>query len=133
MKRMWIGLGIVLGLAGSAWGQEGGRKEEGREGKKKEEPSLALKDIDGNKDGNAQLSELRNALARLTGKGEERKEGEGRKREGKGERERGEGRGANDPSMPLKDVDTSGDGRATALEIQTAIEKLLTKKEGEKK
>jgi hypothetical protein len=121
MRTLLAATAVVLGLSGWAWAQEG--KRDGERERRNKEASIALKDIDTNGDGRAQVSELQAAIARLTGN----REGVEKKRE-----RRQEG------SIPLKDVDTNNDGRATLSELQAALDKALReggerREEGKKK
>jgi 5-hydroxyisourate hydrolase-like protein (transthyretin family) len=122
MRQVLAAMAIVLGLSGAAWAQE-----KGKEGKKEKEASIALKDIDTNSDGRASVSELQAAISKLTGNregGKEGKEGKEKSKEGKERREEG--------SIPLNNVDTNNDGRATMPELQAALEK-ASKGGGDKK
>src|SRR5262245_12500357 len=101
---MRILLAAVLAVSGTAWAQEG--KRDGERERKNKEVSIALKEIDTNGDGRAQVSELLAAIGRLTGA----KEG--------GEAKRGDER-----SIPLQAVDTNNDGKATLPELRAALEK----------
>jgi hypothetical protein len=111
--RTLIMTALVLGVTGAAWAQEGKEREKERKNK---EASIALKDLDTNNDGRAQVSEIQAAINRLSGN----KEGGERRKE---RREEG--------SIPLKDVDTNNDGRVTLAELSAALEK--AKAAGERK
>ena len=114
MRTLLAATAVVLGLWASGWAQEG--KRDGERERRNKEASIALKDIDTNGDGRAQVSELQAAIARLTGN----REGAEKKRERREER-----------SIPLKDVDTNNDGRVTLAELSAALEK--AKAAGERK
>jgi hypothetical protein len=116
---------VSLALSAFAGAQEGEKKKDG-----KKEPSLSLKEIDLNGDGRASVTEIKIAIAKLTPK-EDKKDGENRerRRDGDGNRERKE-KGAQEPSIVLKDLDTSSDGRAQLSELQAALESLTKKKDG---
>ena len=119
MVRMTMAIAMVLGLTGAVLAQEGERKGE-KEKKKEGRDSIGLNDLDTNRDGRAQVSELQAAIARLTGS----------KESGDKKKERGE-----EGSVPLKDVDTNSDGRASLPELQAALAKAREggEKEGGKK
>jgi 5-hydroxyisourate hydrolase-like protein (transthyretin family) len=122
MRQVLAAMAIVLGLSGAAWAQEKGKeRKEGKDGK---ESSIALKDIDTNSDGRASVSELQAAINKLTGNREGGKEGKEKSKEGEKRREEG--------SIPLNNVDTNNDGRATMPELQAALEK-ASKGGGDKK
>lgn len=114
--RTLVAAAMILGLAATAWAQEG--KRDGERERKNKDASIGLKDIDTNGDGRAQVSELQAAIARLAGN----REGGERKRE---RREEG--------SIALKDVDTNNDGKATLPELQAALEKASREGGGERK
>ena len=90
MVRMTMAIAMVLALSGAAFAQEGERKGDKEKKKEGKEASMGLNDVDTNRDGRAQASELTAAIARLTGnreEGEKKKEGDkkegGKKEEGK--------------------------------------------------
>ena len=130
MKTLRIGMLLVVGMSVPAWAQEG-NKERGKEGKGEKEPSILLVEVDTNKDGKASVTEIRAALARLSGAKETKKEGDGNRERREGGKE---GKGAPEAAILLKDLDTNKDNRATAKELQVALDGLLNpKKDGEKK